>query len=334
MLKITKQKIASHNNKDVIEYTLTQPSGFSVSIQNYGGVISKIMTPDKTGVLQNVVLASTEFDSINRFHLGAIAGRIAGRIRGGKFTLNDKEYQISLNRDPNHLHGGFVGFNKQFWNVVELSNGIELSYLAKDGEEGYPGNLLVKISYLLDSDNELTLKTELITDKDGIANLTNHSYFDLSAGRDPMSVEMQINADYYAPVDKSGCALSQLNDVTNTAFDFRGLKAINHKFDNPDEQMVIVNHGYDHPFLLNSSHAVHAVDKKHTGIILDITTDEPCCVVYSSNWLEPKKHSGICFETQKMPNAINWPEYRDSVIIRANEVKTNITKWKFGVYCD
>lgn len=334
MLQITKKHITTYENREVIEYTLTQASGFSISIQNYGGVISKIMTHDKNGVLQNVVLASNEFDPINRFHLGATAGRIAGRIRGGKFTLDGTEYQISLNRDPNHLHGGFIGFNKKFWDVTELTNGITLSYLSQDGEEGYPGNLLVKISYLLDSDNELTLKTELTSDKDGIVNLTNHSYFDLSAGNDPMSIEMQINADYFAPVDSTGCALSQLNDVTNTTFDFRTAKAINHAFENPSEQMVIVNHGYDHPFLLNSSHAVHAVDKKYTGITLDITTDEPCCVVYSSNWLEPKKHAGICFETQKIPNAINWPEFCESVIIRANEIKTNQTTWKFGVYRD
>lgn len=331
MLQITRKTIATHEAQDITEYTLTQTCGFSISIQNYGAVINKIMTPDKNGKLQNIVLRNDEFDPVNRFHLGAIAGRTAGRIREGKFNLNNTDYQLSMNRPPNHLHGGFIGFNKQHWNVIELENGLELSHISPDGNEGYPGNLLVKIYYLLNQDFELTIKTEVCIDKDSIVNLTNHTYFDLSGGNDAMGVEMQINADYYAPVDNSGCVIGELTNVTDTAFDFRTQKPINHAFNNPDEQMVIVNHGYDHPFLLNSSKAVYAADNNYTGITLEITTNEPCCVVYSSNWLEPQKHKGICFETQKMPNAINWEEFRNSVIIKANETKTNETKWKFGV---
>ncbi|MDD3266762.1 MAG: galactose-1-epimerase, partial [Burkholderiales bacterium] len=201
MIEITHKTIAKYNEQDVIEYEIKHINGFSVSIQNYGGIISKITTPDKHGILQNVVLSSKEFDHINQFHLGAITGRIAGRIMDGKFSLNNHDYQLAINNGPNHLHGGLSGFNQRFWDVKELSNGLELTYLSPDNEENYPGALLVKISYLINDNYELTIRTKLYCKSDSIVNITNHSYFDLSAGNNPMGMEMQIDADYFAPID-------------------------------------------------------------------------------------------------------------------------------------
>lgn len=333
MIEIIQRIITTYNDQDVIEYEIKHKNGFSVSVQNYGGVISKIMTPDKYGAMQNVVLSAQEFDSINQFHLGAITGRVAGRIKNGMFSLNNCNYTLATNNGPNHLHGGLSGFNQKFWKVKKVFNGLELTYLSPHNEENYPGELLAKVSYLITNNYELTIQTEIISDSDSIANVTNHSYFDLSAGIDPMSMELQIDADYFAPIDKDGCVINQLQKVENTHFDFRQPKSINYAFNQPDEQMIIANYGYDHPFLLNQNinHAVYLADKKHTGITLKIITDEPCCVIYTSNWLKPQKHAGICFETQKMPNAINWDIFRDSVIIKANENKINKTTWKFGV---
>lgn len=331
MLSIKKHVITTYNNQDIIEYTITQKCGFSISIQNYGGVITKIMTPDKHGKLCNVVLSSPKFDPINKFHLGAITGRVAGRIRDGKFKLNNQEYQLNINNGPNHIHGGNIGFNQKIWNVTELINGLELSYTSLDKEENYPGNLSIKVSYLLENDYELTLKTELISDKDSIANLTNHSYFDLNAGNNPMGMELMIDADYFAPIDTDGCVINKLQSVDNTIFDLRAYRPIKDIINSDNKQIKLANGGYDHPFVLNTQNSIMLIDKNHTGITLNIITDEPCVIVYTSNWLEPQRHIAVCLETQKMPNAINWDEFRNSVIIKANELKTNITKWKFGV---
>lgn len=331
MIRISKRFITKYDNQDIFEYTLLNTiSNFSVVVQNYGGVINRIFTPDKNGLFENVVLTNLNFDPINKFYLGAITGRVAGRIKSGKFTLNNQQYNLAINNGQNHIHGGISGFNQKLWHVTELANGIELSYLSCDGEEGYPANIDCKISYCIVDDFELQIKTTLISDRDTIANTTNHSYFDLTANRNPLDMSLTVDADYYAPIDSYGCVINKLNHVEKTNFDLRDGVILDELLKIDDEQIKLANGGLDHPFVLNNSDSIRLADAV-SGRTLDVHTTEPCCVIYTSNWLEPKRHAGICLETQKMPNAINWDHFKGSVLLSANLERTDITSWKFGV---
>ena len=330
MINITKRIIATYAEQAVIEYTLiNRQSGFIVSIQNYGGVISQIITPDKFGVFKNVVIANNEFDAVNKFHLGAITGQVAGRIKDGKFNLNNIDYQLAINNGVNHIHGGIKGFNQQFWQVAEIINGVELSYTSIEMNEGYPANSKFIITYCIVDDYSLEIKYTLKSDSDTIANITNHSYFDLTCGNNPMSMEVVLPADYFAPIDNDGCVMNYLSSVDNSVFDLRKPTILQDILNSKHKQILLANGGLDHSYLLTNN-AIKLTDNL-SGRYLDIITDAPCCVVYTSNWLEPQRQIAVCFETQKMPNAINWPEFRDSVIISANYEYVSSTLWKFGV---
>lgn len=330
MVHITHKKIAEYNGNNVIEYILSTESGFYVTILNYGGIITGIYTPDKKNNFANVVLHNKEFDPRNIPHYGAIIGRIAGRIRNGKFTLNDKTYQLAENRKSVHLHGGNIGFDKKIWSVEILNDGISLHYTSNSGEENYPGKLDTTVSYRIINDSELLISYEATTDEDTIINLTNHSYFDLSCGIDPLAMELSIPAEYVGAVDETGCVTGELLSVVNTPFDFRKAKSIKQDIGNSHEQLSIVNGGYDHPYILNDNNTPITLQDKYSGRFMQISTSEPCCVFYSGNWHNPK-HVGICLETQRMPNAINWPEFRNSVILKKGQLYISRTSWKFGV---
>ena len=328
MLKITNQKIAEHNYCDVIEYTLLAENGFMVKVLNYGGIISAIYAPDKTGKFENIVLAHPEFDPENVPYYGAITGRIAGRIKAGKFNLNGVDYQLAINNGPNHLHGGIKGLDKQIWTVRELSDGIELSYLSHDMEESYPGNLELKVSYRITADFQLKIDYSAKSDCDTILNLTNHSYFDLSAGVNPMAMQLKLVADYFAAVDADGCTTGELINVAGTPFDFNHATPLSEVTAAKHPQVGIVNGGCDHPFVLKQTN-IDLIDP-NSGRTLSINTSEPCCVVYTSNWHEPQ-HVAVCLETQRMPNAVNWEQFRDSVILRESEIYSSHNIWTFGV---
>lgn len=328
-IQIKKQIIANHLGNDIIEHTLTNSTGFTVKILNYGGIITEILAPDKDGNFANVVLNNQPFDPANIPHYGAIVGRIAGRIRNSKFELNGKVYSLAENRKSVTLHGGKIGLDKRIWTVTYLEDGIKLSYCSPDGEEGFPGNAQIEVSYIIDEDNQLTLHYHAISDQDTILNLTNHSYFDLTAGDDAHRMTLKLPADYFGEIDNISCFTGNLLAVDNTPFDFRVAKPIKQDIAQDNQQLTIVNGGYDHPFVIDNSQAIILHDPV-SGRRMQVTTTEDCCVVYSANWLA-KKHAAICLETQRMPDAINLANYCDSVILRTGKTYSGTTIWSFGV---
>lgn len=330
MLQIKHSAIARHDNHDIIEYQLIAANGFQVNFLNYGGIIRAIYTPDKNGMLENIVSVHEKFEPSNPGHLGAITGRIAGRIDGGKFNLAGVDYQLALNNNEiNNLHGGPFGIDKKIWNVTELNDGVELTYFSPAGECGFPANVNFKVNYRITTDYQLSIEYFASCDAPTIINLTNHSYFDLSAGTNALRMELQVPAQSFAEINPSGCVTGKISNVTGTAFDFRQTKALGKDIFKSELQLELAKQGYDHPFLLDQD-AIIKLSDPINGRSLEITTNEDCCVVYSANF-RPVKHSGLCLETQKMPNAINWPEYREQVIFTPTKPYYSYCKWQFGV---
>ncbi|HEX8119610.1 MAG TPA: aldose epimerase family protein, partial [Pyrinomonadaceae bacterium] len=239
-------------------YTLTNRGGMRAEITNYGGAVVTLTAPDARGRMADVVLgydspASYEADT---FYVGSIIGRYANRIAGGRFSLGGVEYRLAQNNGPNHLHGGVRGFNKVVWRARELRRkggvGLKLSYLSRDGEEGYPGNLSATVTYILTDANELRIEYRATTDKETVVNLTNHSYFNL-AGAGAGSVlghVLRINADRFTPVDEASVPTGELRRVAGTPFDFTRGARLGGRIEQPDEQLRI-GRGYDHNFVLN-----------------------------------------------------------------------------------
>lgn len=330
MLQIKHSVIAKHDNQDIIEYQLIAANGFQVNFLNYGGIIRAIYTPDKDGTLANIVSVHEKFEPSNPGHLGAITGRIAGRIDGGKFNLAGIDYQLALNNNEiNNLHGGPFGIDKKIWNVTELHDGVELTYFSPDGECGFPANVNFKVNYRITADYQLSIEYFASCDAPTIINLTNHSYFDLSGSIDALRMELQVPAQSFAEINPSGCVTGKISNVAGTAFDFRQAKALGKNIFQNELQLKLAKQGYDHPFLLDQN-AIIKLSDPINGRSLAITTNEDCCVVYSANF-RPVKHSGLCLETQKMPNAINWPEYREQVIFTPAKPYYSYCKWQFGV---
>lgn len=330
MLQIKHSVIAKHDNQDIIEYQLIAANGFQVNFLNYGGIIRAIYTPDKDGTLANIVSVHEKFEPSNPGHLGAITGRIAGRIDGGKFNLAGIDYQLALNNNEiNNLHGGPFGIDKKIWNITKLHDGVELTYFSPAGECGFPANVNFKVNYRITADYQLSIEYFANCDAPTIINLTNHSYFDLSAGTNALRMELQVPAQSFAEINPSGCVTGKISNVASTAFDFRQAKALGKDIFQNELQLELAKQGYDHPFLLDKN-AIIKLSDPINGRSLAITTNEDCCVVYSANF-RPVKHSGLCLETQKMPNAINWPEYREQVIFTPTKPYYSYCKWQFGV---
>lgn len=329
MLQIKHSVIATHEQQNIIEYQLIAANGFQVNLLNYGGIIRAIYTPDKNGTLANIVSSYEQFEPTNLGHLGAITGRIAGRIAGGKFNLDGKDYQLALNNGVNNLHGGPNGLDKKIWNVNELSDGVELTYFSPAGECGFPANVEFKVRYRISAEYRLSIEYFASCDAPTVLNLTNHSYFDLSAGVNPLGMELAVAAESFAEIDASGCVTGTISSVVDTPFDFRQAKPLGRDIYQDHPQLELAKQGYDHPFILNPNPQIKLVDPLSRRY-LHVTTTENCCVVYSGNF-RPIKHSGLCLETQKMPNAINWPEYQQQVIFSPTKPYFSQTEWQFGV---
>jgi aldose 1-epimerase len=247
---ITEKPFGNYSNVPVAEYTITNSSGMQAGILNYGGTITKLITPDKKGKMGDVVLGFETFSGYtqkNQPYMGALVGRYANRIASAKFTLDGKPYKLAPNNFGNSLHGGNVGFDKVIWNVEKIGDSsLKLTYQSKDGEEGYPGNLNVQVVYTLGSDNSLKIDYTATTDKATPVNLTNHSYFNLSAGKDSTILDhvLQLNADKYTPVNDQLIPTGQIADVKGTPMDFTAAKAIGKDIGN-------VKGGFDHNWVLN-----------------------------------------------------------------------------------
>lgn len=338
------------NGQDAELYTLTNNNGMKVSITNYGGIIVSVWVPDKNGIMADVVLG---YDNVSLYeknnpYFGAIIGRYGNRIAKGKFSLDGKSYQLATNNAPNHLHGGNKGYDKVKWDVAVFDGeepSLVLTYMSKDMEEGYPGNLSNKVTYTLTNDNAIKIDFEATTDAPTIVNMCNHSYFNLNGGKsDILKHSLQIFADKYCAVDKYLIPLDGLADVAGTPFDFRSFKNIGAQIDANDIQLIN-GLGYDHCWILNQNSAdsmilAAVLQDKESGRTLTVETTEPGIQFYSGNFLDGtiigkygikyNKRSGLCLETQHFPNSPNRPDYPTTVLHPGEEYRSS-TVYKFGI---
>ena len=323
--------------EEVFKYTLKNKD-LEISILNYGGIITEIIMPDKDGKNENIVLG---YDNILDYeekapYFGAITGRVAGRIAKGKFTLEEKAYNLAINNGENNLHGGIKGLDKRIWDVELLEDGIELSYISPHMEEGFPGEVKFKVRYILKG-TTLELLYTGIPDEKTLINLTNHTYFNLSGNckESILNHKLYIDADKVPYLDTGSIPTGELFIVEGTPFDFRTSKNIGKDIGKDDTQLNQTK-GYDHPFILNKNKDVEVIlDHKASGRAIEIRTDREAVVVYSGNYLgddegklscgvEAKQHLGVCLETQELPNNINIEEFKSSIYDSKNsyEAKT------------
>ncbi|RYE54859.1 MAG: galactose mutarotase [Sphingobacteriales bacterium] len=338
--------ITTIDGKAVQLYTLSNKSGASVTITNYGGRVVAINVPNKDNKIIDVSLG---YDSVKSYRkegepfFGALIGRYGNRIGKGKFTLEGKEYQLQLNNGPNTLHGGTDGFFSKVWDAKQDGQKLELSYVSKDGEAGYPGTLTVKVVYTFTDDNALQIDYTATTDKTTVVNLTNHTYFNLSGEGSPtiLDHELMIAADAYTPVDSTLIPTGKLTPVEGTPFDFTVAKSIGKEIENADEQLKF-GKGYDHNWALNKNDgktAVARVKSPVSGITMEVYTTEPGLQFYCGNFMTGVDKDGkggksyphrsaFCLETQHFPDAPNHANFA-STVLKPGETYTTRTTYKF-----
>lgn len=336
-MTITKTYFGTTAGAEVYLYTLTNDRGLSVSIINYGGAVTSLIVPDRDGRLGDIVLGFEKLDEYvrNPRYFGALIGRHANRIAGGRFSLDGVEYQLPQNNGKNHLHGGFHGFDKRVWNAVEGQNALHLSYFSKNGEESYPGNVEAFVDYRL-SDSELSIDYRASTDRDTIVNLTNHSYFNLKGAGTILDHELTMNADSFTPVAEDLIPTGEIAPVAGTPMDFRSGRAIGSEIRSIS--------GYDHNFVLNDwdgtlKFAVR-LHEPRTGRVLEILTTQPGMQFYSGNFLDGsfvgkrgmvyEKYAGLCLEPQHFPDAPNHANF-PSTVLRPGEEYSQSTVLRFAV---
>jgi aldose 1-epimerase len=331
-------------------FTLTNARGVEVKAITYGGIIQSLRVPDRSGRLGDIVLGFDSLDGYLKDHpfFGAIVGRYGNRIGKAQFTLNGQTYKLAANNGPNHLHGGVKGFDKVLWTgqVVEDKRGaaVAFSRTSPDAEEGYPGNLKVRVTYVLTDDNSLLVDYEATTDKATPVNLTQHSYFNLAGEGtgDILGHELTINADRYTPVDGTLIPTGELAPVAGTPFDFRKAVAIGARINDKNPQLAN-GKGYDHNWVLNRKGAgmqlAARVKEPKTGRTLEIQTTEPGIQFYAGNFLDGSikgkgghvyaHRTGFCLETQHYPDSPNQPKF-PSTILQPGQTYRTSTVFKFG----
>jgi aldose 1-epimerase len=330
-------------------YILRNRHGVEVKITNYGGIVTSISVPDRNGQFEDVVLG---YDNLEDYlkespYFGAIVGRYGNRIANAKFTLNGTEYKLAANKGPNSLHGGLKGFDKVIWQGKSLATpegaALELSYLSKDGEEGFPGNLTVTAVYTLTDDNGLKLEYTATTDKETVINLTQHSYFNLEGKGDVLNHEVMINADKFTPADKNLIPTGELKPVDGTPFDFRKPTALGARINQDDEQLKMAG-GYDQNWVINKPVGklglMTRVYEPATGRVLEVLSTEPGMQFYTGNFLNGKivgkggwvykPRSAFCMEPQHYPDSPNHPEF-PSVVLKPGQEYHNTIIYRFSV---
>lgn len=338
------------DGKLVSVFTLTNATGMTMRVINYGGIITSLTMPDRNGNMADIVLG---YDSLGAYlksnpYFGALIGRYGNRIAKGKFSLDENAYQLDTNNNGNHLHGGDNGFDKVFWNIAEHKTAegpaLKLTYESADMEEGYPGKLNVEVIYTLTNSNELKIDYTATTDKKTIVNLTQHSYFNLSGGTtDILSHQLLINADHFLPVDKTLIPTGELKPVEGTPFDFTSLREIGSRINEDNEQLKYGN-GYDHNWVLNKAteglhHAATLFDPS-SGREVTVHTTEPGIQFYSGNFLDGSLtgkrntkynfRTGLCLETQHFPDSPNQSKF-PSVVLTPGEKYSSHTVYRFSV---
>jgi aldose 1-epimerase len=347
----TRAPFGTVDGKEVFLYTLTNKSGMEARITNYGGIVVSLLVPDKSRKPGDIVLG---YDSLSSYlkatpYFGAIVGRYGNRIGKARFTLDGKEYVLNANGGPNTLHGGLKGFDKVVWDAdgttPATQPSLSLSYLSKDGEEGYPGNLKATVVYTLTDSNELRIDYTASTDKPTVLNLTHHSYFNLAgAGSgDILSHELMLNADKFTPIDSGLITTGELKPVEGTPMDFRTATAIGSRIGAKDDQLRF-GRGYDHNWVLNRSgeglSLAARVSEKTSGRVMEVWTTQPGVQFYSGNFLDGTNigkggkayayRTGLCLETQHFPDSPNKPAF-PSTALRPGENFKSTTVYKFSV---
>ncbi|MDT8858841.1 galactose mutarotase [Alkalihalobacillus sp. MEB130] len=348
-MNITQKEFGLLNGKAVTSFTLKNNQGIEVTCINYGCIITNIMTPNQEGRFENIVLG---FDSIEEYvkhgapYYGAVVGRVAGRMKKGQFELEGKAYSLPKTDGDNHLHGGVEGFSHKIWiaTVFEKEHevGVEFTYHSEDGEEGYPGNLDVKVTYTLTASNKLIIKYEAESDQTTLVNLTNHSYFNLSGNlkKDVLNHVLTLPSNQFLELASDMIPTGKAIDVEGTPFDFRKERRIGDGIGSELEQIQLVGNGYDHPFLLQEKKML--LKDEESGRVMTVETDEPCVVLYTGNHLKgdyevrgvkSENYLGLCLETQGPPDSIHHPQF-SSCILRKGELYQTSTTFTFGCVGD
>jgi aldose 1-epimerase len=346
---ISKQPFGSTTDGTAVEiYTLRNGNGVEARICNYGGIVVSLKVPDRNGQMGDVVLG---YDNLAGYvksspYFGCLVGRYGNRIAKGKFTLNGKEYTLATNNYPNALHGGIKGFDKVVWNAKILATGdgpaLELRYVSKDGEEGYPGNLSVIAVYSLTDENALRLDYTATTDKDTVVNLTQHSYFNLAQKGDILNHEVMMPAEKFTPVDSTLIPTGELKPVAGTPFDFRQPTRIGLRIEQEDEQLKF-GKGYDHNWVFSKPIGqlglLAKVTEPSTGRVLEVLSTEPGLQFYSGNFLDGtitgkggwtyQFRNGFCMEPQHYPDSPNHPEF-PSTVLKPGQLYKNTIIYRFS----
>ena len=339
-MSITKQPFGNFENKPVSAYTISNESGMQVTVINYGATITRIITADREGIAGNVILGFDSLDGYiqngHQFH-GCVVGRYANRIANSTFTLAGTAYKLASNHKNFCLHGGITGFDKAWWDIEEQDDcSLKLTYLSKDGEEGFPGNVNIELIYKLSIDNELLMDYTAHTDKPTPVNLTNHCYFNLAAAKEPtiLNHELSIYASQYTEADENLLPTGQLASLKNTPMDFSHAKTVGRD--------IILAGGYDHNMILNNNDGKAAeLFDPVSGRFMQMFTTEPAVQFYSGNALHFDndsnnikssfiQYAGLCLEAQHYPNSPNEPSFPNT-ILRPGETYRQTTSYKFSV---
>jgi aldose 1-epimerase len=346
--KVTSQPFGKMPDGTPVEIYTLSDGAFEARIATYGGIVVSLKAPDRNGKAADVVLGFDDLDGyVANFNgsssafFGAIIGRFANRIAHGSFALDGKKYSLPLNNGENTLHGGPHGFNNVVWKAKPVANGVELSYLSKDGEAGYPGNLTATVRYTLVNGN-LRIEYWATTDKDTVVNLTNHSYFNLAGQGDILGHQLTLHASRFTPVDAGLIPTGERKSVESTPFDFRKATAVGARINAGDEQLHL-GRGYDHNWVLDSNggklaEAAELYDPS-SGRVLKVLTDQPGIQFYSGNFLDgsikgkggkpDELRAALCLETQHFPDSPNHPDF-PTTELKPGERYHTVTVYSFS----
>ncbi|PTL39013.1 aldose epimerase family protein [Alkalicoccus saliphilus] len=327
-------KTGVFSGREVYEYTLTNTIGMKITVLNYGGTITGIYVPLSGGGTKNIVLKYDDYDEyeINPYYFGCIIGRTAGRISGGSFTAGAETYSVLQNEGVNHLHGGIKGFAHTFFEVEQKENSLILTCVSPDGEDGYPGNVKLEVTYTLTAENELLINYKAVTDKITPLNLTNHTYFLL----EDESVEnhrLFLNSSAFYSLDEASLPKRLIDVVKGNLFDFKKGRYLQEVFTSNDPHTEAAGGGLDHPFLLDSGNPAGEIVHPESGRKVIIETDQPAAVIYTGNFIADsvsvngkpgKGYGGICFETQEVPDRV------ESILVSPEKIYRQRTVFRFS----
>jgi aldose 1-epimerase len=346
MTKAAFGKLKTGEEVDI--YTLKNAKGAEAKITNYGGIIVSLRMPDRNRKFAEVTHGFDTLEGYTAEHpyFGALIGRYGNRIAKGSFTLNGKRYKLPVNNNGNTLHGGLRGFDKVVWTAKQLATddpSLELSYVSKDGEEGFPGTLTTTVRYTLTNDSSLRIDYKASTDKDTVLNLTNHAYFNLSDDQSSSNAnhELRIDAEHFLPVNSTLIPTGELKPVEGTPFDFRKAKKVGAQIEAADEQIKLGG-GYDHNFVLNGTpgtlRRVAELYEPTSGRVMEVETTEPGVQFYTGNFLDGTlkgkdgktygRRSALCLETQHYPDSPNQPKF-PTTVLKAGEEYNSTTVYRF-----